>query len=123
MPKISPALHFAVRDPPSGTVVPDNTVTLRGDLESTGPVIVGRSSGMAGMTTNGKVIQESGLFTIPNGNMISATPRQPAAPAGNGNGVGTIGVEGWSLANRRLRSAARRRWRRRRRRHRPIYHA
>jgi hypothetical protein len=52
-------------NPPSGTVVPDNTVTIRGDLESEGPVIVGRSSGVAGMATNGKIIQESGLFKIP----------------------------------------------------------
>jgi hypothetical protein len=42
---------------PAAGLVPDNTVTLRGDLESQGPVIVGRSSGVVGSTTNGKIIQ------------------------------------------------------------------
>jgi hypothetical protein len=73
-------------NPPATSVVPDNTLTLRGDLESGGPVIVGRSSGIAGTPTNGKIIQQSGLFKIPLSNMdlgnAEGSPR-----TGFGNGV------------------------------------
>jgi hypothetical protein len=72
-------------NPPSGSVVPDNAVTLRGDLESGGPVIVGRSSGVAGMATNGKIIQQSGLFKIPLSNMdLGNAETAPRAGFGNG---------------------------------------
>jgi hypothetical protein len=60
-------------------------VTLRGDLESGGPVIVGRSSGVAGMATNGKIIHQSGLFKIPLSNMdLGNAEAAPRAGFGNG---------------------------------------
>ncbi|HEX2474233.1 MAG TPA: hypothetical protein VHK01_05785 [Lacipirellulaceae bacterium] len=72
-------------NPPSASVVPDNTLTLRGDLESGGPVIVGRSSGVAGTATNGKIIQQSGLFKIPLSNMdLGNAEGSPRIGFGNG---------------------------------------
>ena len=73
-------------NPPDPTAVPTNKLTIRGDLESTGPVIVGRSSGIAGVATNGTIIQESGLFKIPNNNM-DLGQAEPAPRAGYGNGI------------------------------------
>jgi hypothetical protein len=81
-------------NPAAATVVPDNTVTIRGDLESTGPVIVGRSSGVAGQATNGKIIQEEGLFKIPLSNMDLGNAE--AAPRG-GFGNGTFDYRGGIL--------------------------
>jgi hypothetical protein len=72
-------------NPPAASVVPDNTLTLRGDLESGGPVIVGRSSGVAGTATNGKIIQQSGLFKIPLSNMdLGNAEAAPRAGFANG---------------------------------------
>jgi hypothetical protein len=46
---------------PTG-LTPDNTLTIEGDLEADGPVIVGRSSGVTGTATNGTIIQLAGTF-------------------------------------------------------------
>jgi hypothetical protein len=73
-------------NPPAASVVPDNTLTLRGDLESGGPVIVGRSSGIVGTATNGKIIQQSGLFKIPLSNLDLGNA-ETGGRMGNGNGT------------------------------------
>jgi hypothetical protein len=79
-------LYISRSQNPSTGLVPDNTLTLRGDLQSGGPVIVGRSSGVAGQTTNGKIIQESGLFNIPLSNLDLGNAEASPRP-GNGNGT------------------------------------
>jgi hypothetical protein len=47
------------------SLVPDNTLTIQGDLQADGAVIIGRSSGVAGTATNGKLIQTAGTFSVP----------------------------------------------------------
>jgi hypothetical protein len=73
-------------NPLSGSIVPDNTVTIRGNLDADGPVIVGRSSGVVGATTNGKIIQESGLFRVTL-SPLDLGNAETSPRAGNGNGT------------------------------------
>ena len=77
---------YISRSPNPPSAVPDNTLTLRGDLESGGPVIVGRSSGVLGSTTNGKIIQEGGLFKVPLSNLDLGNA-ETGGRIGNGNGT------------------------------------
>jgi hypothetical protein len=87
-------------NPPAPTIVPDNTLTLRGDLQADGPVIVGRSSGIAGMSTNGKIIHQSGFFNIALGAMdLGNSEGSPRAGFGNGvydyqGGILEVSLEG-----------------------------
>jgi len=86
-PQIIAQLYISRSDnPPDVNPVPANKLTIRGDLQSTGPVIVGRSSGIAGVGSNGTIVQESGLFSIPNSN-IDLGNAEPAPRAGYGNGT------------------------------------
>src|SRR4051794_2584932 len=81
-PQIIAQLYISRSDnPPDVNPVPANKLTIRGDLQSTGPVIVGRSSGIAGVGSNGTIVQESGLFSIPNSN-IDLGNAEPAPRAG-----------------------------------------
>ena len=84
--KIAQLYISRAANPPAVTAVPANKLTIRGDLESTGPVIVGRSSGIAGTATNGTIIHESGLFKVPNSN-IDLGQAEAAPRAGFGNGI------------------------------------
>jgi hypothetical protein len=79
-------LYISRDDPDIAGVTPDNTVTLRGDLESSGPVVVGRSSGVVGTPTNGKIIQQSGLFKVPLSNMDLGNA-ETGSRIGFGNGT------------------------------------
>jgi hypothetical protein len=86
---------YISRDSTDTTVLtPDNTVTIRGDLEAAGNVIVGRSSGMAGLKTNGKIIQEGGLFKIPL-SALDLGNSETGTRIGSGNG--TYDYKGGSL--------------------------
>jgi hypothetical protein len=79
-------LYISRDDPDEAGLVPDNTVTIRADLEAQGNVIVGRSSGVLGTPTNGKIIQEGGLFKIPL-NPLDLGNAETSARTGNGNGT------------------------------------
>jgi hypothetical protein len=79
-------LYISRDDPDVAGLVPDNTVTIRGDLEAQGNVIVGRSSGVLGTPTNGKIIQEGGLFKIPL-NPLDLGNAETSARTGNANGT------------------------------------
>ena len=67
-------------------VTPDNTVTIKGDLELTANMVVGRSSGVATVATNGKVVQESGTVKV-NLNVIDLGNAEGGTRAGFGNGT------------------------------------
>jgi hypothetical protein len=70
------------------TLVPDNTVTIQGDLQADGNVIVGRSSGVAGTATNGKIIHTAGLFSVPLSSMdLGANEQGINSRLGYGNGT------------------------------------
>lgn len=87
-------LYISRDDDDNPGLVPDNTLTIRGDLEAQGNVIVGRSSGVLGTPTNGKIIQEGGLVKIPLNNLDLGNA-ETGSRTGNGNG--TYDYRGGSL--------------------------
>ena len=44
-------------------LVPDNLLTIKGDLDAVGPVQIGRSSGVTGVATMGTIVQQRARLT------------------------------------------------------------
>lgn len=82
---------------PTG-LVPDNTVTIMGDLELTANMIVGRSSGVLNTPTNGRVNQLAGFLNMHFNALDLGQREAPAAPAMRiGFGNGTYDYRGGSM--------------------------
>jgi hypothetical protein len=64
--------------------LPDNLLTIKGDLEMTTTLAVGRSSGVDGTAVNGRVNQLKGTVIIPNGNLDLGASDTSNAGIGNG---------------------------------------
>jgi hypothetical protein len=73
-------------NPPAATPVPDNTLTIKGDLELTANMVVGRSSGSLTVPTNGRVNQLAGDVLIPL-NALDLGQREGGGRIGYGNGT------------------------------------
>jgi hypothetical protein len=67
-------------------VTPDNTVSIRGDLELSANMIVGRSSGSLTTPTNGRVNQLDGFVKV-HFNTIDMGQREGGGRIGFGNGI------------------------------------
>ena len=70
---------------PISTPVPNNLLTIKGDLSIGFNVVIGRSSGIDGLTTNAMVVQKSGLVSVPITLVDLGGP--DTVQAGNANGT------------------------------------
>ncbi|QEG36450.1 PEP-CTERM sorting domain-containing protein [Bythopirellula goksoeyrii] len=61
-----------------------NLLTIKGDINFIDGIVVGRSSGVDGVATNGRINQLSGVFSIPNDEFDLAGPDTSNAGIGNG---------------------------------------
>jgi hypothetical protein len=67
-----------------GVPTGDGLITLKGDLTATGNVIIGRSSNVRDVATNGTVIQKGGKFVATTGTMDLAQTETSQDGMGNG---------------------------------------
>ena len=71
------------------SLVPDNLLTIKGDLEADGPVQVGRSSGVTGVATFGTIVQLQGTVKITTNNLDLGQNEQGINTSRAGYGHGT----------------------------------
>jgi hypothetical protein len=63
---------------------PENLLTIKGNLELQGAVNVGRSSGVDGTFTLGRIVQQSGKFFVPGADVTLGAPDTSRAGLGRG---------------------------------------